>query len=272
MPETNIIRFKYTDGSLYASQTFNDAPDGRRILVAKGQVSGLNPMLNSLITFPIELTLRRTDEGLRIHQNPVAELDRLRIDTISVPGGTIVSDGRPLTVWPAARLLDIEMELTPAGAGALTLEILGKEIRLDLQAMELQFHEELEDNDVRAPLALLDGRLDLRLLVDTIFLESLQRARPLLHAGPVRLSLTPQAPYCCEPPAGPCAWTACGCTRCGRSGNGRPSRAVRTEPPASPCRARTAASSGSRCGRARSGTSTGRAAPRRAPRCRRGSA
>ena len=171
VPETDIIRFKYTDGSLYASQTFNDAPDGRRILVAKGQVSGLNPMLNSHITFPIELTLRRTDEGLRIHQNPVAELDRLRSDTVSVPDGTMVSDDTPLEVRPAGRLLDIELELTPAGAGALTLEILGKEIRLDLQAMELQFHEALEDNDVRAPLAPADGRLDLRLLVDTIFLE-----------------------------------------------------------------------------------------------------
>lgn len=171
VPETDVIRFKYTDGSLYASQTFNDAPDGRRILVAKGQVSGLNAMLNSLITFPIELTLRRTDEGLRIHQNPVAELDRLRFDTVSVPDGTVVSDDEPLEVRPAGRLLDIELELTPAGACALTLEILGKEIRLDLQAMELQFHEALEDNDVRAPLAPVGGRLDLRLLVDTIFLE-----------------------------------------------------------------------------------------------------
>ena len=171
VPETDIIRFKYTDGSLYASQTFNDAPDGRRILVAKGQVSGLNPMLNSLITFPIELTLRRTDEGLRIHQNPVAELDRLRTDTVSVPDLTMVSDDAPLTVRPAGRLLDIELELTLAGARALTLEIFGKQIRLDLQAMELQFHEALEDNDIRAPLSPVDGRLDLRLLVDTIFLE-----------------------------------------------------------------------------------------------------
>ena len=171
VPETDIIRFKYTDGSLYASQTFNDAPDGRRILVAKGQVSGLNPMLNSLITFPIELTLRRTNEGLRIHQNPVAELASLRTATVTVPDGTMVSDDTPLEVRPAGRLLDIELELTPAGAGALTLEILGKEIRLDLRAMELQFHEALEDNDVRAPLEPVDGRLDLRLLVDTIFLE-----------------------------------------------------------------------------------------------------
>ena len=171
VPETDIIRFKYTDGSLYASQTFNDAPDGRRILVAKGQVSGLNPMLNSLITLPIELTLRRTDEGLRIHQNPVAELDRLRTGAVSGADGTIVSDDEPLSIQPAGRLLDIELELTPAGAEALTLEILGKEIRLDLRAMELQFHEALEDNDVRAPLAPVDGRLDLRLLVDTIFLE-----------------------------------------------------------------------------------------------------
>ena len=171
VPETDIIRFKYTDGSLYASQTFNDAPDGRRILVAKGQVSGLNPMLNSLITFPIELTLRRTAEGLRLHQNPVTELERLRTGTMSVPDGTMVSDEEPLSVRPAGRLLDIELELTPAGADALTLEILGKRIRLDLQAMELQFHEALEDNDIRSPLAPVDGRLDLRLLVDTIFLE-----------------------------------------------------------------------------------------------------
>ena len=171
VPETDIIPFKYTDGSLYASQTFNDAPDGRRILVAKGQVSGLNPMLNSLITFPLELTLRRTAEGLRLHQNPVTELERLRVNTVSVPDGTIVSDDAPLSVRPAGRLLDIELELTPAGAGALTLEILGKRIRLDLQAMELQFHEALEDNDIRAPLSPVDGRLDLRLLVDTIFLE-----------------------------------------------------------------------------------------------------
>ena len=171
VPETGIIPFKYTDGSLYASQTFNDVPDGRRILVAKGQVSGQNPMLNSLITFPIELTLRRTACGLRLHQNPVAELESLRTGTMSVPDGTMVSDGAPLSVRPAGRLLDIELELTPAGARALTLEILGKQIRLDLQAMELQFHEALENNDVRAPLAPVDGRLDLRLLVDTIFLE-----------------------------------------------------------------------------------------------------
>ena len=124
VPETAIIPFKYTDGSLYASQTFNDAPDGRRILVAKGQVSGQNPMLNSLITFPIELTLRRTACGLRLHQNPVAELESLRTGTMSVPDGTMVSDGAPLSVRPAGRLLDIELELTPSGAGALTLEIL----------------------------------------------------------------------------------------------------------------------------------------------------
>ena len=171
VPETGIIPFKYTDGSLYASQTFNDAPDGRRILVAKGQVSGQNPMLNSLITFPVELTLRRTAEGLRLHQNPVAELESLRTGTMNVPDGTMVSDGAPLSVRPAGRLLDIELELTPSGAGALTLEIFGKPIRLDLQAMELQFHEALENNDVRAPLVPVDGRLDLRLLVDTIFLE-----------------------------------------------------------------------------------------------------
>ena len=222
VPETDVIRFKHTDGSLYASQTFNDAPDGRRILVAKGQVCGLNPMLNSLITFPIELTLRRTDEGLRIHQNPVAELDRLRFATMSVPDGTMVSDDTPLSVRPAGTLLDIELELTPAGAGSLTLEILGKEIRLDLQAMELQFHEELEDNDVRAPLAPVDGRLDLRLLVDTIFLEIFSaRGRyytPVRCAFPAGRRRRP----CCGPPAAPCASTACGSTRCGRSGSGRP--------------------------------------------------
>lgn len=170
-PETGIIRFKYTDGSLYAAQTFNDAPDGRRILVAKGQVHDQNPMLNGLITFPIELTLRRTEEGLRLHQNPVAELEHLRGAAVSAPDGAIVSDDAPLAIRPAGRLLDIEMELTPAGAAALTIEIFGKPIVLDLRAMEMRFHEEQEDSDIRAPLVPVDGRIDLRLLVDTIFLE-----------------------------------------------------------------------------------------------------
>ena len=170
-PETGMIRFKYTDGSFYAAQTFNDAPDGRRILTAKGQVHDQNPMLNGLITMPIELTLRRTADGLRLHQQPVTELERLRCATLSAPDGAVVTGAAPLTIRPAGRLLDVELELTPAGAASLTVELFGKHVLLDLRAMELRFHEEQEDNHVRAPLVPADGRIDLRLLVDTIFLE-----------------------------------------------------------------------------------------------------
>jgi len=63
----------------YASQCFNNAPNGRVIQV--GWVPFQLPKMpfNQLFTLPVELTLRKTPAGIRMFGNPVKELQRLRL-------------------------------------------------------------------------------------------------------------------------------------------------------------------------------------------------
>ena len=77
MPETGKIRLWH--GNFYASQTFSDTPDGRRILIGWGNgITFPGEPFNQQMTLPCELTLRPTTEGVRLFARPVAELASLR--------------------------------------------------------------------------------------------------------------------------------------------------------------------------------------------------
>ena len=64
-PETGKLRVWH--GNFYASQTFSDTPDGRRIQI--GWANGIafpGEPFNQQMTVPCELTLRPTAEGVRL--------------------------------------------------------------------------------------------------------------------------------------------------------------------------------------------------------------
>lgn len=77
--------FNYLQGKFFAAQTFNNVPesDGRRIQVGYCEIPGWvdipasNPPFNGLISFPTELTLRNTANGIRLFNEPVEELKLL---------------------------------------------------------------------------------------------------------------------------------------------------------------------------------------------------
>ncbi len=77
-PETEKIKFNHGN-AFYASQTFSDIPeeDGRRIMMGWGQVPMPEMPWNQMITFPIELSLRNTDAGIRLFAEPVKEVEKL---------------------------------------------------------------------------------------------------------------------------------------------------------------------------------------------------
>ena len=77
-PETKALQFNY-GSSFYASQTFSDIPkeDGRRIMMGWGQVPMLGMPFNQMMSFPIELSLRTTDKGIRMVSKPVKEIEKL---------------------------------------------------------------------------------------------------------------------------------------------------------------------------------------------------
>ncbi len=70
-------KFMYTSGSLYAAQTYNDAPDGRRIQIGWGNIDHKGMPFNQLMLFPNELTLRTTPEGVRLFCEPIREIEKL---------------------------------------------------------------------------------------------------------------------------------------------------------------------------------------------------
>ena len=79
VPETGALRAELgTNG--YAAQTWSDIPesDGRRIQIswmAGGKYPGMP--FNQQLSFPVEMTLRSTPEGIRLFREPVREIELL---------------------------------------------------------------------------------------------------------------------------------------------------------------------------------------------------
>ena len=78
-------KFNYIQGLFWAAQTFTNVPksDGRRIQVGFLEIPGWVPIpepgmpFNCLMTFPTELTLRTTPNGVRMFNEPVKEIEKL---------------------------------------------------------------------------------------------------------------------------------------------------------------------------------------------------
>jgi fructan beta-fructosidase len=70
-------KYFYTWGSQYAAQTYNNTPDGRRIQIGWGRIEQKGMPFNQMMLFPCELTLRTTNEGIRLFCEPVKEIKKL---------------------------------------------------------------------------------------------------------------------------------------------------------------------------------------------------
>jgi sucrose-6-phosphate hydrolase SacC (GH32 family) len=67
----------YHRGALYAAQTYNNVPDGRRIQIGWGRIPAPEMPFNQMMTFPSELTLRTTNSGVRLFIEPIDEIKSL---------------------------------------------------------------------------------------------------------------------------------------------------------------------------------------------------
>lgn len=176
----------------YAAVSWSDIPesDGRRLWLgwmSSWPYAGDVPTSpwRSAMTVPRELLLHRGPGGFRLVQRPIKELESLRGTPVRHSGGT----GSEVNAWlkgaPLPECYDAELELTVPSGGAAAIKVrrgANEEtvISADLGSQQISidrrksgradFHQKFPGTYV-APLEAKDGKVRLRLLVDTSSVE-----------------------------------------------------------------------------------------------------
>ena len=164
-PESDAIAFNYGD-CFYASQTFNNVPakDGRRIQIAWGRIGHPSMPFNQMMDFPVELTLRTTEDGVRIFAEPVDEIALLHGPQHSWKDETL-EPGTNLLSGIAGGLFHILAEFQVADGREFGFAIHGVPVRYDAKK------EKLSCEKKSARLKAEDGKIRLEMLVDRISIE-----------------------------------------------------------------------------------------------------
>jgi sucrose-6-phosphate hydrolase SacC (GH32 family) len=154
--------FKLEEGNCwYASQVFSDIPasDGRTILIpwATREMPGMP--FNQMMGLPVVLSLHSTEDGPRIFSYPVRELEALRSKLIEIKDSNLKPGENPLSQL-SGELLDLEATFDVSHGDQIHFDLRGVEINYDVKTQELSCL------DRKAKLAPVDGKIDLRILVD----------------------------------------------------------------------------------------------------------
>ncbi len=148
-------------GNFYAAQTFDSAPDRRRVQIGWGNGITFPGMpFNQQMTVPVELTLRTTDDGVRLFAEPVKEIESLR-DGKHSGKELVLKPGTGLLIDVSGELFDISAEVRPVAAEQVTFTVRGVPVVYDAKKAEVSCKGKAAPLKVRK-----DGTVRLRILVD----------------------------------------------------------------------------------------------------------
>lgn len=150
-------------GSYYASQTFDNSPDGRRIQMGWLTLDAApEAPYTKHHSFPHSLTLHQSQDGIRMHANPIKEIERLRTNSKIVENVSITS-AQPLKIENNSDTFDITVEFEPGDADDVQLQIAGTHIHYKPKQQMILNRE--------VPLEIIDGKVKIRVLVDRCLYE-----------------------------------------------------------------------------------------------------
>ncbi|MFQ6132034.1 MAG: GH32 C-terminal domain-containing protein [Armatimonadota bacterium] len=164
--ESGKHRFNYGN-CFYASQTFNNVPpeDGRRIQMAWGRVNMPDMPFNQMMLFPVELTLRTTDEGERLFARPVREIELLHGRMYEWENVALEEGSQNPLAEVSGELLHIRAEFQVGQAAQFGLAARGSTVAYDVGKQELTCAGK------KAPLKPVEGKIRLEILVDRASVE-----------------------------------------------------------------------------------------------------
>lgn len=144
-------------GSFYASQCFSNPPDGRVVQVGWARINmGGEMPFNQTFSLPLNLTLRKTPEGIRMLANPIEEVNALHDGPPQTLTAKTVTADSPASLTVEGQLFDILLTLGKGDATKATLTFGRNAVTYDFSTGMLD----------KMPVGLTDGKLKLRVLVD----------------------------------------------------------------------------------------------------------
>lgn len=144
-------------GPYYASQCFSNTPDGRVVQIGWARINMPDMPFNQTFSVPTNLTLRTTDEGIRMFANPIVELESLR-----KPGAIEVTDKELTAEQPSVSydvkgdLVDVVLKVKEGTAAKVVLKVGNFTTTYDFAA------QKLDEMSVKT----IDGVATVRMLVD----------------------------------------------------------------------------------------------------------
>jgi fructan beta-fructosidase len=158
--------FSIRGGNCFAAtQTFNDIPgDARRILIVHGTAQYPGMPFNNQMNFPLELSLRTTPSGSRMHAKPVAELALLRTSTNAWSAQSLVS-GNNVMGGATGEAFELDARFQPGSATSVTFLLRGTSVTYNRAAQTVACLGETQS------LAPSNGVVRLQMLVDRGIVE-----------------------------------------------------------------------------------------------------
>ena len=154
-------KYQYKTGNAYASQTYNNTPDGKRIQMSWGNgIESKGMPFNQLMLFPTELKLRTTDEGVRMFPKPIDAINALHKDK-HMWENVILSNNKPLSTNVALDVMHLIAEFNVDSNANFGMDING--FNIDYNAKE----QKLNDVEVKP----INGKLKLEIIVDRTSIE-----------------------------------------------------------------------------------------------------
>jgi fructan beta-fructosidase len=167
-------------GAFYASQTFSNTPDGRRIQIGWARGTDFPGMpFNQQMNIPVELELRTAEDGIRMTARPVKELDGLRARKQTQGPGVLKPGDHPLSDV-SSDLADLTIAVRPGSAERLVLDLHGVSLTYDAAK------DVLSAKGVNTPLKTTGGVLQLRVILDRGSVEVFANDGSVAACVPVR--------------------------------------------------------------------------------------
>ena len=163
--ETGVLH-SYAGGNAYAAQTWSDVPgeDDRRIQISWLRRDMPGMPFNQMMAFPVELTLRTTEDGIRLFSLPVREIETIHEERHAWQDLVLEPGINPLSEI-TGELFDIRAEFQVGDTSGFGFNLRGVPVVYDAEDGRLSCQGQA------APLKPLDGRIRLQILVDRTSIE-----------------------------------------------------------------------------------------------------